>query len=139
MRIAVTSAEPSSPSPTQRQFRPGAMPHPPPNAEPEADSRRTSVDLQTSLSVHFESSFDLLKVKVSLPEHDSLGDLDMDMSSLAIKAPERGIRGRMSKLPKFHVAPRLLMSTQYMVPREIVIGDIGLAFLPVHFPHEFTL
>ena len=67
------------------------MLHPAPNAEPEADSRRTSVDLQASLSVHFdETSFDLLNAKVSLPEHDSLGDLDMDISSLATKAPERG-------------------------------------------------
>lgn len=66
------------------------MLHPSPDAE--ADSRRTSVDLQASLSVHFdETSFDLLKDKISLPEHDSLGDLDMDMGSLAIKTPERGV------------------------------------------------
>ena len=65
------------------------MLHPFPDAE--VDSRRTSVDLQASLSVHFdESSFDLLKDKISLPEHDPLGDLDMDMGSLAIEAPERG-------------------------------------------------
>ena len=64
------------------------MLHPSPDGE--ADSRRTSVDLQASLSVHFdESSFDLLKDKISLPEHDSMGDLDMDMASLTIKAPER--------------------------------------------------
>jgi hypothetical protein len=38
------------------------------------------VDLQECLSVHFaESSFDLLKEKISLPENDSLGDLEMDM------------------------------------------------------------
>ena len=97
-RIAVTPAEPSSPSPTRRQLRPGAMLHPFPDAE--VDSRRTSVDLQASLSVHFdESSFDLLKDKISLPEHDSLGDLDMDMGSLAIKAPERGDSGENVVIP----------------------------------------
>ena len=38
------------------------------------------MDLQASLSVHFgESSFDLLKDKISLPENDSLGDLEMDL------------------------------------------------------------
>jgi hypothetical protein len=48
------------------------------------------VDLQASLSVHFdESSFDLLKDKISLPENDSLGELEMDMGALAIKEPER--------------------------------------------------
>lgn len=89
-RIAVTPAEPSSPSPTRRQLKPGAMLHPSPDAE--TDSRRTSVDLQASLSVHFdESSFDLLKDKISLPEHDSLGDLDVHMGPLAIKTPERGV------------------------------------------------
>jgi len=97
-RIAVTPAEPSSPSPTRRQLRPGAMLHPSPDAE--TDSRRTSVDLQESLSVHFdESSFDLLKDKISLPEHDSLGDLDMDMGSLAIKTPQGGVSGENVVMP----------------------------------------
>ena len=101
-RIAVTPAEPSSPSPTRRQPRPGAMLHPSPDGE--ADSRRTSVDLQASLSVHFdESSFDLLKDKISLPEHDSMGDLDMDMGSLAIKAPERGDSGENVAMPSTDV------------------------------------
>jgi hypothetical protein len=77
-RIAVTPAESPSPSPTRQQLRlrPGAMLR----AFPDTDPRRTSVDLQECLSVHFEgSSFDLLKEKISLPENDSLGDLEMDM------------------------------------------------------------
>lgn len=90
-RIALTPAEPSSPSPMRRQPRPGAMLH----ASPEADARRTSVDLQASLSVHFDgSSFDLLKDKISLPENDSMGELDMDMGALTIKTPERTRQGR---------------------------------------------
>ena len=74
------------------------MLHPSPDAD--ADSRRTSVDLQASLSVHFDgSSFDLLKDKISLPEHDSMGDLDMDMGSLTIEAPERGDPGQNVVMP----------------------------------------
>ena len=91
-RIAVTPAEPSSPSPTRRQPRPGAMLYVSPDADADSESRRTSVDLQEALSMHFddESSFDLLKDKISLPENDSLGDLDMDMRALAITAvPEK--------------------------------------------------
>jgi hypothetical protein len=62
---------------------------------PDTDARRMSVDLQESLSMHFdESSFDLLKDKISLPENDSLGELDMYMGTLTIKAPERTGRGR---------------------------------------------
>jgi hypothetical protein len=62
------------------------------------------VDLQASLSVHFdESSFDLLKDKISLPEHDSMGDLDMDMGSLAIKAPEEGDSGGNVAMPSADV------------------------------------
>jgi len=44
--------------------------------------RRTSVDLQEAMSVHFDeaSSFDLLKDKILFPENDSLdGDLDLEM------------------------------------------------------------
>jgi hypothetical protein len=46
--------------------------------------RRTSVDLQEAMSVHFDesSSFDLLKDKILFPENDSLdGDLDLDLGS----------------------------------------------------------
>ncbi|KAI0289718.1 hypothetical protein BC826DRAFT_1030083 [Russula brevipes] len=87
-RIAVTPAEPSSPSPspTRHQLRPGAMLH----ASPDTDSRRTSVDLQESLSVHFDdSSFDLLKDKILLPENDSMGDLDMDIGPRTTNVSER--------------------------------------------------
>ena len=86
-RIAVTPAEPSSPSPTRRPLRPGAMLY----ASPDPDPRRTSVDLQESMSVHFDdSSFDLLKDKISLPENDSLDHLDMDMGTPAVKLPNKG-------------------------------------------------
>ena len=77
--ISVTTAPaaPPSPSPTRRQLRPGATTF---LVSPDVDERRISVDLQASLSVHFgESSFDLLKDKISLPENDSLGDLEMDL------------------------------------------------------------
>jgi hypothetical protein len=46
--------------------------------------RRTSVDLQEAMSMHFDesSSFDLLKDKILFPENDSLdGDLDLDLGS----------------------------------------------------------
>ncbi|KAF8269912.1 hypothetical protein EI94DRAFT_1724182 [Lactarius quietus] len=76
--IAVTPAATPSPSPTRRQLRPGATL----GVSPDVDARRISVDLQASLSVHFgESSFDLLKEKISLPENDSMGDLEMDLDS----------------------------------------------------------
>ena len=88
--IAITPAAPSSPSPTRRQLRPGATLH----ASPDIDARRVSVDLQQSLSVHFgESSFDLLKDKILVPENDSLGDLEMDLdleaAMLGVMAPVR--------------------------------------------------
>lgn len=87
--IAVTpAAAPPSPSPTRRQLRPGATL----GVSPDLDARRVSVDLQQSLSVHFdESSFDLLKDKILFPENDSLGDLEMDLDlgegALGLKAP----------------------------------------------------
>ncbi|KAF8492567.1 hypothetical protein F5888DRAFT_1728674 [Russula emetica] len=81
-RIAVTPAEPSSPSPKGRQLRPDTMLY----ASPDVDlqQRRTSVDLQEAMSVHFDesASFDLLKDKIMFPENDSLdADLDMEMAS----------------------------------------------------------
>jgi hypothetical protein len=40
--------------------------------------------------VHFDdSSFDLLKDKILLPENDSMGDLDMDIGMRAMKVSER--------------------------------------------------
>lgn len=89
--IAVTPAAPPSPSPARSQLRPGATLR----ASPDADPRRTSVDLQESLSVHFgESSFDLLKDKILFPENDSLGDLEMDLDSvLGVMAPARAGQG----------------------------------------------
>jgi hypothetical protein len=61
-----------------------AMLHASPDAD--AESQQTSVELQEVLSMHFddESSFDLLKDKILLPENVSLGDLDMDMRALTI-------------------------------------------------------
>jgi hypothetical protein len=60
---------------------------------PENDPRRTSVDLQASLSVHFDgSSFDLLKENFSLPENDSLGDLEMDME-IGVQAKKVPVKG----------------------------------------------
>jgi len=58
------------------------------------------VDLQECLSVHFdESSFDLLKDKISFPENDSLGDLDMDMEAPAMKEFEQEIQGEIAVMP----------------------------------------
>ncbi|KAI9449099.1 hypothetical protein BJY52DRAFT_274384 [Lactarius psammicola] len=94
-QIAVAPpAAPPSPSPTRRQLRPGATL----SASPDADARRVSVDLQESLSVHFdESSFDLLKDKILFPENDSLGDLEMDLelerAVLGVMAPARANEG----------------------------------------------
>jgi hypothetical protein len=54
-------------------------------ASPKTDARQASVDLR----VHFEEeSFDLLKDKISLPENESLGKLDMDMRALSEDAQE---------------------------------------------------
>ncbi|KAI9511911.1 hypothetical protein F5148DRAFT_1167368 [Russula earlei] len=96
-RIALIPAEPSTPSPVRRLPRPGAML----SASPDARPRRTSVDLQESLSVHFgESSFDLLKDKISFPENDSLGDVDMDMAAPAtMKVIEKGYQGESPVTP----------------------------------------
>ena len=89
-RIAVTPAEPSSPSPKGRQLRPDTMLHASPDVDVDVDvdlqQRRISVDLQESMSVHFESaSFDLLKDKIMFPENDSL-DADVDMEMMNARA-----------------------------------------------------
>jgi hypothetical protein len=49
--------------------------------------RRTSVDLQEAMSVHFDesASFDLLKDKIMFPENDSLdADLDIEMAGAPV-------------------------------------------------------
>ena len=81
------------------------MLHAAPGVDVDADPlrRRTSVDLQEAMSVHFDeaSSFDLLKDKILFPENDSLdGDLDLDMvGSLAVKVREDGDLGETILLP----------------------------------------
>src|SRR6266566_4605764 len=62
------------------------MLHASPDVDADVDllQRRTSVDLQEAMSVHFDesASFDLLKDKIMFPENDSLdADLDMEMAS----------------------------------------------------------
>lgn len=62
------------------------MLHASPDVDVDLDlqQRRTSVDLQEAMSVHFDesASFDLLKDKIMFPENDSLdADLDMEMAS----------------------------------------------------------
>ena len=104
-RIAITPAEPSSPSPIGRQLRPDTMRLTSPDVDVDADllDRRTSVDLQEALSVHFDeaSSFDLLKDKILFPENDSLdGDLDIDMAGVpAAKVLEDGDQGDIFVMP----------------------------------------
>ena len=61
------------------------MLHASPDVDVDVDvlQRRTSVDLQEAMSVHFDesASFDLLKDKIMFPENDSLdADLDMEMA-----------------------------------------------------------
>lgn len=76
-----------------------------PDVDVDADllDRRTSVDLQEALSVHFDeaSSFDLLKDKILFPENDSLdGDLDIDMAGVpAAKVLEDGDQGDIFVMP----------------------------------------
>jgi hypothetical protein len=56
-----------------------------PDVDVDLQQRRTSVDLQEAMSVHFDesASFDLLKDKIMFPENDSLdADLDMEMASV---------------------------------------------------------
>jgi hypothetical protein len=60
------------------------MLHASPDVDVDLQQRRTSVDLQEAMSVHFDesASFDLLKDKIMFPENDSLdADLDMEMAS----------------------------------------------------------
>jgi hypothetical protein len=61
------------------------MLHASPDVDVDLQQRRTSVDLQEAMSVHFDesASFDLLKDKIMFPENDSLdADLDMEMASV---------------------------------------------------------
>ena len=63
------------------------MLHPSPDVDVDLQQRRTSVDLQEAMSVHFDesASFDLLKDKIMFPENDSLdADLDMEMASVPV-------------------------------------------------------
>ncbi|KAH9990688.1 hypothetical protein BJV77DRAFT_1011536 [Russula vinacea] len=97
-RIAITPAEPTA-------VAPGHYALTSPDVDVDADllDRRTSVDLQEALSVHFDeaSSFDLLKDKILFPENDSLdGDLDIDMAGVpAAKVLEDGDQGDIFVMP----------------------------------------
>jgi hypothetical protein len=65
----------------RRQLRPGATTFF--LVSPGVDECRISVDLQASLSIHFGSRrltcSHLLKDKISLPQNDELGELEMDL------------------------------------------------------------
>jgi hypothetical protein len=103
-RIAVTPAEPSSPSPKGQQLCPDTILHASfPDVDDDLQEGRLSVDLQEAMSMHFDelASFDLLKDKIMFPENDSLdADLDLDMRATpATKVLDDRVQGENIVMP----------------------------------------
>ncbi|THH12454.1 hypothetical protein EW146_g7685 [Bondarzewia mesenterica] len=86
--VLASPTEPESPSPSRPPARPAT-------STSRLDPRRTSVDLQTSFSMHFqcpETSFDLLNDKISFLGQDSMDDLDIEAEEREMYALAENLR-----------------------------------------------